>query len=292
MNAGYGPGLRQRFEGRTLGVATIHGKERVIGPALMRILPLAAIRPIAGVDTDRFGAFSGEVQRTLDPMAACEAKARHGAEISGLDLVIASEGSFGPYPPAPFVPCNEEILLLFDTRDERIFHHRHVSLETVFGGEECANWSQAKAFADRMKFPSHHLVVRAREKWTQGDALLKGIQDERVFRSAVEGLVKEHGSCWVETDMRAMANPTRMEVIAGAAERFASELTTTCPVCQACWFRITQALPGLPCEQCGWPTASTRAYLRTCWACAHSQSGPRPDGKRHEEPQHCGNCNP
>lgn len=282
----------ERFAGRKLGVATIHGKEQVIGPLLERALGLSGFSAIADVDTDRFGAFSGEVQRTLDPLAACEAKARHGAEISGLDLVIASEGSFGPYPPAPFISCDEEILVLYDALDDRSFHHRHVSLGTVFGGEACANWSQAKAFADRMKFPSHHLVVRTREKWKQGDALLKGIQDERVFRDAVEGLVEEHGSCWVETDMRAMANPTRMGVIAGTAERFAAELTTTCAVCHACWFRITQALPGLPCEQCGWPTASTRAYLHTCWACAHSQSGPRPDGKRHEEPLHCGNCNP
>ena len=282
----------ERFEGRKLGVATIHGKEQVIGPLLERALRLSGYSAIVDVDTDRFGAFSGEVERTLDPLAACEAKARHGSEISGLDLVIASEGSFGPYPPAPFISCDEEILVLYDALDDRTFHHRHVSLETVFGGEACANWSQARAFADRMKFPSHHLVVRTREKWQQGDALLKGIQDERVFRGAVERLLEEHGSCWVETDMRAMANPTRMGVIAGAAERFAAELTTTCPVCHACWFRITGALHGLPCEQCGWPTASTRAYLRTCWACAYSQSVPRTDGKRHEEPMHCGNCNP
>lgn len=288
---GIGSGI-ERFAGLKLGVATIHGKEQVIGPVLEQALGLSGYSAIPDADTDRFGAFSGEVQRTLDPLAACEAKARHGAEVSGLDLVVASEGSFGPCPPAPFIPCDEEFLVLFDARDGRIFHHRHVSLETVFGGEACTNWAQANAFADRMKFPSHHLVVRAREKWKHGDAVLKGIRNEYVFRGAVEGMLEQHGSCWVETDMRAMANPTRMRVIAGTAVRFAAELTTTCPVCQACWFRITHPLAGLPCELCGWPTASMRAYLHACWACAHTESRPRPDGKRNEEPQHCGNCNP
>ncbi|MBK9287602.1 MAG: hypothetical protein IPN38_07930 [Flavobacteriales bacterium] len=282
----------ERFAGRKLGVATSHAKEQVIGPLLKQALGLSGYSAIADMDTDRFGAFSGEVQRTLDPLAACEAKARHGAEVSGFDLVIASEGSFGPYPPAPFLSCDEEFLVLFDALDGRTFHHRHVSLETVFDGEACTDWTQANAFAQRMKFPSHHLVVRPLEKWKQGDTQFKGLQDKDAFRNAVEGLLEHRGSCWVETDMRAMANPTRMRVIADTAVRFADELTTTCPVCQACWFRITHPLAGLPCELCGWPTASTRAYLHTCWACAHAETRSRPDGKRFEEPQHCGNCNP
>ena len=81
----------ERFAGRKLGVATSHAKEQVIGPVLEQALGLSGYAAITEVDTDRFGAFSGEVQRTLDPLAACEAKARYGAEVSGLDLVIASE---------------------------------------------------------------------------------------------------------------------------------------------------------------------------------------------------------
>ncbi len=282
----------ERFAGRTLGVATIHGKERVIGPALMKTLPLARAIGIVGMDTDRFGAFSGEVQRTLDALEACKAKAKHGAEVSGLDLVIASEGSFGPYPPAPFVPCDKEILVLYDAHDGSFFEHRHVSLRTVFGGDECSVWGQVRAFAERMKFPEHGLVVRAREKWIMGDAMKKGITDEGVLRAFTNDMFVQHGSCWVETDMRAMLNPTRMQVIAATAERFAQELATICPACGVCWFRITKALPGLPCELCGWATPSTRAYLRTCNTCAHTSTSPRPDGRTTEEPQHCGNCNP
>jgi hypothetical protein len=284
--------LQERFAGRTLGVATLHGKEQVIGPTMMKTLPLAGFNAIDGVDTDRFGAFSGEVIRAIGPMDTCRAKAKHGAEVSGHDLIIASEGSFGPYPPAPFVPCDEEILVLYDARDDSFFEHRYVSLRTVYGGELCTGWEQVRSFADRMRFPEHGLVVRANEKSAPGDVLKKGIKEVDDLMAFAHSLIDQHGSCWVETDMRAMMNPTRMEVIAETAERFASELATPCPRCRECWFRITEALPGLPCGLCGWPTESVLAYRRTCRSCGHTMDAPRPDGKLHEEPGHCGYCNP
>jgi len=292
MHATALPHRIERFSGRTLGVATIHGKERVIGPALMRVLALADVAAIEGLDTDRFGAFTGEVQRELEPLEACRAKARHGAEVSGLDLVIASEGSFFPYPPAPFVPCDEEILVLYDARDDRFFEHRHVSLDTVFGGEACTNWNPVHAFAARMRFPEHGLVVRTKERWMPGDAMTKGITEEKELRSIAHALIAAHGSCWVETDMRAMMNPTRMRVIGEAALRFAEELAQICPVCGACWLRVIGTRSGLPCALCGWPTESIRSMERGCWHCGHTQFTPRADGKLLEEPQHCANCNP
>lgn len=290
-DASTSPGLA-RFTGRTLGVATLHGKERAIGPALMKGLPLGGYRAIADVDTDRFGAFSGEVQRTTDPLNACIAKARHGAEVSGMDLVIASEGSFGPYPPAPFITCNEEWLVLLDVRSDAVHHYRHVSLNAVAGGEQCETIGAVNAFAQRQRFPEHQLVLRPQEKWSTGDPIIKGIAHAEQLSSTAEQLIAAHGSCWVETDLRAMANPTRMGVIAETAERFAQELSTLCPSCGACWFRITEALPGLPCLGCGWPTQSVRAFRRTCHVCGHSVDTPRDDGKTGEDPGACGVCNP
>ena len=49
-------------------------------------------------------------------------------------------------------------------------------------------------------------------------------------------VIAAQGACWVETDMRAMMNPTRMRVIGEAAERFAAELARGCPVCGAFTF--------------------------------------------------------
>lgn len=282
----------ERFVGRVLGVATLHGKERVIGPAMRSALPITGFQAIEGLDTDRFGAFTGEVKRLMDPLEACKAKARHGAEVSGLDLVIASEGSFFPYPPAPFMPCNEEVLVLFDARDDRYYEHRHASLRTVFGGELCTNWGQVRAFADRMKFPEHGLVVRAKEHWSPGDALKKGITDEGDLRDFAMQVIARNGACRVETDMRAMMSPTRMSVIGEAAVRFAEELTRCCPMCGACWFRRTAEEAGLPCALCGLPTNAAKGHWRTCHACAHQQLDPRPDGRSTEDPRYCDHCNP
>lgn len=282
----------ERFAGRFLGVATIHGKERVIGPALMEALSLGGFHAIAGVDTDRFGSFSGEVQRTRSPLEAAIAKARHGAEVSGMDLVIASEGSFGPYPPAPFLSCDEEFLVLYDASTDEVFSHRKVFLGPVFGGEECVTLTDVKSLAERLSFPSHHLVVRRAEKWRKGDVVTKGIDDRGLLYQTAEALISVHGSCWVETDLRAMGNPTRMQAIADTASELAAELARTCPACGTCWFRITDIRTGLPCGLCGWPTASIRAQVRTCRHCSHHQQEARADGRTEEDPQYCDHCNP
>lgn len=291
MNAALDNGL-ERFNGRTLAVSTIHGKELVIGPALKVALPLVGWEAIAGVDTDRFGAFSGEVQRTLSPLEAAIAKARHGAEVSGADLVIASEGSFGPYPPAPFLSCNEEFLVLLDMRDGQVFSHRKVFLGPVFGGERCSNRAEVLAFAERMRFPSHQLVVRRSEQWRTGDQVIKGIADADRLREVTEAFFADQGSCWVETDLRAMANPTRMQAIAETAAELAAEIARTCPTCGTCWFRITDTRADLPCGLCGWPTASIRMQIRSCAACGYAQQEPRSDGRTEEDPRYCDHCNP
>lgn len=281
-----------RFRGRVLGVASMHGKERVIGPALMARLPLADVVEIPDLDTDRFGAFSGEVERGTDPRTACAQKARHGAEAAGLDLVIASEGSFVPYPPAPFMSCDEEWLVLLDLRDGTEVAHRHVSLDTVFGGEECRTLEAVRAFAERMKFPEHQLVLKPTATWHSGDRVIKGISDGDTLQRAARMLLDEHGSVWVESDLRAMSNPTRMRVIGAAAAAFADELARCCPRCGLFHFAITKALWGLPCGQCGFPTKSTRATLRECRGCGQRQEDPRTDGKTFEDPQFCDLCNP
>jgi hypothetical protein len=286
------PLLHQRFAGRTLAVATMHCKELAIVPPLLEKLQLAGHVVIEGLDTDRFGAFSGEVRRELQPDAAAEAKARAGAEASGMDLVIASEGSFLPYPPSPFIPCDEEWLVLVDLRDDLVLKHRHVSLQTVFGGEKCNSMIEVRSFAERMQFPGHALVLRPQEQWRQGDRQVKGIADAGVLENEAQAMLKEHGTLWLETDMRAMLNPTRMQVIGETAERFADELARTCPFCGMFWFRVVEARAGLPCAICGWPTQSTRGYLRSCMTCAHELLEPRQDGKQEEDPMYCDHCNP
>lgn len=284
--------LHKRFAGRTLGIATMHGKERAIGPAMLAQLPVASVVAIRGLDTDQFGAFSGEVRRLADPLSTGTAKARHGIEQSGLDLVMASEGSIVPYPVAPLVPCDEEWLVLIDVRDGRVFHHRHRSLRAMHHGDRCETMEQVVAFAGRAGFPGHALIVKPREQWQADDPLEKGICTHGHLEQAATRMLKQFGALWIEHDLRAMHHPTRMDVIREAAERFAVELTRLCPRCGECWFRMAGSEGGLPCRDCGTPTAGVRRIRRDCWSCHHQSFEPRTDGRTSEDPQFCPNCNP
>ena len=83
---------------------------------------------------------------------------------------------------------------------------------------------------------------------------------------------------------------SRREAVSRVA--FAADLARCCPACGLFHFAITQALWGLPCSQCGFPTRSTRAHLRECRGCGHRQEDAREDGKMMEDPQYCDLCNP
>jgi hypothetical protein len=284
--------VEQLFAGRALGVATQHGKERAVGPAFLERLTLGSCRAIPGLDTDRFGAFSGERPRTLSPSQAAEAKARAGAESSGLDLVVASEGSFGPHPTVPLLTCDEEWLVLLDLATGVVRRHHHLSTEAVWDGRACSSLDALREFALRLPFPAHRLVLRPHRHWSPGDVLHKGISSHARLEEHAQALLTEHGSLWAEVDLRAHANPTRMQVIARAAREFADELATPCPVCGAAYFRVVEAVRGLPCAECLAPTRSTLGLRRACDPCGHTAASSRPDGRSQEDPTFCDACNP
>ncbi|MCY3004069.1 MAG: hypothetical protein NTV21_19910 [Planctomycetota bacterium] len=284
-------GAPATFAGRVLSIATLHGKERALAPALTAALGLERC-VVAAVDTDRFGAFSGEITRVLEPRAAAEAKARAALAEFGGDLALASEGSFVPYPPAPLLTLDEEWLVLVDARHGRVFAHRHATLEAVFAGRRCTSLEALLEFVRTQPFPEHSLVLRPRERWSTGHPVSKGVRSREELELAAQALLARFGELWVETDLRAHHNPTRMRAIAAAASEFAAELATPCPRCAAPHFRIARSLPGLPCSGCGEPTDWVRARVRACDPCGHELELPRPDGRTAADPGSCGACNP
>lgn len=60
--------------GRRASIAAMHGKERVIDPILSRSLGLVG-SPAAGIDTDKFGTFSREIERQAGQRETARAKA-------------------------------------------------------------------------------------------------------------------------------------------------------------------------------------------------------------------------
>ncbi len=277
------------FEGRKLVIATKHKKELVIASQIEQALGVKCITA-DNLDTDVLGTFSGEVERVNDPVTTARTKCDMAMELADCDLAIASEGSFGEHPYIFFAHANEEILLFIDKKHDLEIIVREVSLETNFNGEYIASKEELINFAAKAKFPSHGLIVRKSKE--ENEAIIKGITDWAVLVDAFKQHLNKYGAVYVETDMRAMYNPTRMSVIEQAAQKLAEKIKAQCPGCKTPGFGITEAKPGLPCECCGFKTRSVLSHLYTCKKCAYTSEALYPHNKTTEDPMYCDICNP
>lgn len=281
--------VRELFKGRTLVIATKHGKEQVLKPLFEEAFEMTCILA-DGLDTDVLGTFTGEVERTLDPLQTARRKCELAMELTGADLALASEGSFGAHPSAFFLPANEEWLFFYDRKNQLEIHARHLSTETNFSGEEIGSLEALEAFAEKAIFPNHALILR-----NQKDSFLeihKGITEQSLLLELGQQLLKTYGVLYAETDMRAHFNPSRMKVIGKAAQLLLEKICSCCPSCSLPGFAVVSSQPGLPCSWCGTPTRSTLSQTKSCTHCGHSEELVHPFGKTTEDPMYCDRCNP
>jgi hypothetical protein len=283
--------LTDRWQGQPIVIATMHHKEQVLGPAVERAWGLRPIVPPA-FDTDRFGTFTRDRDRAGDQRATARTKAIAALEQTGAAIALASEGSFGPHPTLPFAAVNYELVLLLDRASGLELVGEALSLETNYRQATVRDWAAVDRFAQEVGFPDHGLVVSLGNP-AQSPSVVKGIRDPATLRDvAADYLARSpDGTLWLETDMRAMHNPRRMQVIAQAMDNLLEKAQSTCPNCGWPGFWITQRLPGLPCEACGWPTALVRLHRWTCEHCGYQRSDDFPQGQT-ADPAHCPACNP
>lgn len=277
------------FHNRRISVITKHGKEHVLRPLLEEAFE-GEVCVFDAFDTDLLGTFSGEIERRPDPLTTIREKCRIASRYLNDDIIIASEGSFGPHPFLFFIPADEELLMVYDKKNEIEIVVKELSTETNFNGKTIKSIEELKAFAEHTFFPSHRLIIRDKEKST--DYLKKGIGDYTTLEQTFVECLKINGSVFVETDMRAMFNPSRMKVIESCAHKLIEKMRSTCPVCQFPGFSITEAISGLPCSLCASPTKSTLKYLSVCAKCKFSEEKIYPHDKMMEDPTYCDNCNP
>ena len=275
--------------GRTAIIATKHWKEKVIAPILEKEVGLKCVVAI-NIDTDVLGTFSGEIERKDDPITTARNKCKMALASSDYDLALASEGSFGPHPTIGFINADDEILLLFDKKNNLEIISRELSTQTNFSGQEISSFSELEAFAKTALFPSHGLILR-HSKDSNSD-LYKGITNAKDLRNAFDVLMEKYGTVYAETDMRALFNPTRMQVIEKATLKLVDKIKSLCPECHSPGFSMTEARPGLICANCGLPTRSTLLYILTCQACGYAAEKLHPHGKVSEDPMYCDICNP
>ena len=277
------------FKGRKLLIASMHEKENAIAPILEKALGVYCYTGIK-INTDAFGTFSGEVKRTSSVLSVLREKCNVAMQTNHSDLCVASEGSFGQYPYFPSVSCDEEFVILVDQTNKIEVVAKELSLSTNFNAAEINNYQELRMFAKSVKFPSHGLILRKAKN--DFEDVFKGIVRWDSLQNTFNFLLAKYQKVYVETDMRAMYNPTRMKVIRKATQKLVKKLKTGCPNCQFPGFEVSEVVDGLPCNLCSNPTQSTLKYIYQCKKCSFQKEELYPKGKQQENPMYCNFCNP
>ncbi|MUG98997.1 hypothetical protein F7734_44565 [Scytonema sp. UIC 10036] len=281
------------FGNRVAILATKHHKETVIAPILEQELGIKVIVP-QDFDTDRFGTFTRDVKRVGNQVEAARLKAETALSVTNETLALASEGTFSPHPTNPFIPCNREIVILLDKTNEIEIIGQAVSIETNFSHRVIKNIQEAQEFAEKAGFPEHALVVMVHPSPKNQEEIIKGINTTEQLVEAVTFALKrsESGEISIETDMRALYNPTRMKNIARATHDLMKKIQNACPNCDFPGFDVFQRKQGLPCAYCHSPTELTLAVTYKCQKCGFFREVMFPDGIQEADPSLCNYCNP
>ncbi len=278
---------RTFYEGKSVALLTQHGKEFAIAPVLNRSL-FCRVERVTGYDTDLLGTFTREIPRQEKQLDTARKKARIGMELSGLGLGVASEGSFGPDPYSGLIPWNVEIVVFID--DEHDLEVVGLSQGTaVFEHALIDCREDGVSFAKKIDFPLQQLVVRPEGK--EDPRIRKGLSDWPSLEASMDWAFGEssNGRIFIETDLRAHANPSRMGNIRLATEDLAKKLSSFCPDCALPGFWILENQPGLPCQYCLSPTRQIQKYIYGCLKCNYRETKKR---EEYADPVWCDRCNP
>ena len=280
---------------RSIALATRHGKQRVLARPLRLGLGLD-LKLACEVDTDQFGSFCGAQARRLDAVATAQRKAEAAMDALGLDLGIASEGSFGPHPSVPMLAAGIECLVLVDRSCARVVVEQAISLRTNYSAMAVGPGIAIQGWLKQVGFPAHAVMVRPHQRAGEPVVpwLAKGVSQGGALAALVKraAAASSVGQAWLETDMRAHCNPTRMASIRQLAFRLVRRLRQPCPVCTAPGFGLVETTPGLPCSTCGLATRWVMRQVWGCDVCGHRDLRARPDGLQVADPMYCDYCNP
>ena len=277
------------FQNRKLVIATMHEKEKVIAPLMEKEFGISCFVS-SNINTDSFGTFCGEMERLVDPLSTARAKCLQAMKETSCDMGIASEGSFGQHPTIFFVPADDEIVIFIDKKNGLEITARELSTETNFKGAIIHNAQQLKEFAESVGFPSHGIIARKNQIDFTG--IQKGIISWEKLKETCFDFIQNYGSVYLETDMRAMYNPTRMKVIERATQKLVDKINSCCSNCGTPGFCVSEVKKGLPCSICSFPTQSTMSWIYSCQKCEFTKEVLYPTQKMEEEPMYCDVCNP
>ncbi|MBG6108837.1 DUF6671 family protein [Frigoribacterium sp. CG_9.8] len=274
------------YTGATVAFATMHGKQYLAQQAFHEILDADVIAP-AGLDTDQFGTFSGEITRTLSPRTAAQVKARLGIQLAGTPYGLASEGSFNS--GFGFLVEHHEVLLFIDQSRGIELVEGVIATSPLPPAREISTVDDALGYAAAVGHPEQGLMLR-------GGAVGELIEKDLISVESLPGVVERTlrlsagYPLTIAPDYRAHRCPSRADVITTLAYRMARRLATACPECHTPGFGQLDVERGLRCSDCGQPTRVIAADIHGCGLCPHTVRILRPD--RVAAPQWCDYCNP
>lgn len=277
------------FINKKILLITKHKKEKVIQPLMENEIGCRIICD-SNIDTDQFGTFVRDIPRILSQTDAAREKIIAGLKGSGCTIGIASEGSFGPHPYYP-IPWNHEIVLIYDIESGLEVTGVYDGPDTNFAHFYTSNYDEAVMFAKKIGFPEHHLILRPDDEYSL--VIYKDIDSWEKLDSWFR-ICKEKSSgevVFMETDMRAQGNPTRMSNIEKATVDLIQKLKMRCPCCGAPGFKLENSIPGLKCELCGAKTKLIEKSIYSCYRCKYKVEKRRDDLDK-APATFCDYCNP
>jgi len=279
------------FKNRKIVIATKHEKEKVIAPILKKELGVDALVP-ENFDSDRFGTFTGEIKRSGTQLEAARKKALYAMELTGLDLAIASEGSFDKSELTPYLSSNLELVLLIDKKNGYEIRGHYENLKTNVFGDYVRSVDEALSFAKKINFPEHGIILRKNKSRKIG--IEKGIHSEEMLIKAVKNALAKPFSrrVFLEADLRAHRNPTRMQAIKKATKDLIKNIRSECPRCKSPGFTPVDIEKGLPCVACGTPTEIPIYEIYSCQKCQYNEKVQAKDFNKKAGAEHCHHCNP
>ncbi|WP_273430076.1 DUF6671 family protein [Chitinibacter tainanensis] len=276
------------LRGERVLVASRHHKAAAMQRPFAALLGVELWSP-PELDTDRFGTFSGEIERPGPPVAMLQAKiALAQADYPAQRYWLASEGSYGPHPYWPQLAVGEEWLMWLDAQTGQSLTERRRFTTRHYGAWMISNWAELRARLAQCPLPALALTLRP----LAGDLpAQKALRDVAAVEVAYAEYVAAGSPAVVlALDMRAHLHPPRQRSLRRLATRLAHRLATACPACGAAGFGERQLQPGLPCADCGLATAQPAALVYACSQCGHREL------HRHyhtpADPRWCDYCNP
>jgi hypothetical protein len=276
------------YNGINIILASKHKKEQAIQQPFEEAFNAKIFVP-HDYDTDKFGTFTGEIPREGTAYETVIAKAKQACISYHFDYAIANEGSFGPHPAIYFAASDIELMSFIDIRNDIVVVESEITTETNYGHLDIKISDNYDEFLEKIKFGSHGLILRA---LGENRILAKGVNEVDNLRHLLKSNFRQYQTIRLETDMRAMMNPTRMKVINKLAVKLVSRLKQACKQCNTPGFGKVSVSGRLLCEDCGSETELYQHRVLECIKCDYQEYLPRADGLTKSDSKYCPYCNP